>query len=173
MAHSSDPFDFSDFSSAQSPASPQYRDSGAVEPGRAPSSWSAQGFDAYSPADLPPTAASPSSGEFRADQASAVVVTGRPPVVWLVASAIAVLAGVVLGIVGGSSGVVAIAAWLLAGPVGIGLLAVFTLHDTGQRAMPVYQGGSWSRTAYWVILACAGVGISLGAWHIADWIGRL
>ena len=98
---------------------------------------------------------------------------GRPPFVWLVG-------GLVLGLVAaglawqfGAYLWVAVAAWVLAGPVAIGLLAVFVRQDVQQRARPLYDAPSWIRVLYCSTIAAVALGIGVGAWNIALWAGRL
>ncbi|WP_143049005.1 MULTISPECIES: hypothetical protein [Rhodococcus] len=89
-----------------------------------------------------------------------------------VAGAVAVL-GVVLGVLAGGSGPLALTGWALAGPGAIGVLSAFTLLDTKRRALPVYMQPTWITAAYWGVLAVAGVGIVVGALRVANWVGRL
>jgi len=81
--------------------------------------------------------------------------------------------GVVLGIVAGGSGPLALVGWALAGPGAIGVLSAFTLLDTKRRAAPVYMQPTWITAVYWSVLVVAGVGIVIGALRVADWVGRL
>lgn len=101
------------------------------------------------------------------------LTVATPPIGLLaVAGAVAVL-GVVLGLVAGGSGPLALAGWALAGPGAIGVLSAFTLLDTKRRAAPVYMQPTWITAVYWSVLVVAGVGIVIGALRVADWVGRL
>jgi hypothetical protein len=73
----------------------------------------------------------------------------------------------------GSAPVLAVLGWLLAGPIAIGVLAVFTRMDTHRRTVAVYSAGHWARTGYWAVLVACLVGIGIAAWQIALWAGRL
>jgi hypothetical protein len=86
-------------------------------------------------------------------------------VLGLVAAVVAVLLGASVGY--------AFGAWLLAGPVAIGLLAVFAQHDVRQRARPIYDAPTWLPALYWSAVVAAGLGICASAWNIAQWAGHL
>lgn len=101
------------------------------------------------------------------------ITAGHPPVRWLVAGIVVAAVAVVTAAVFGRSVPVAFAAWALAGPVAIGLLAVFAVRDTRERSRPLYTSPSWTPTLYWSVIVVAAVGIALSAWRIADWAGRL
>ena len=86
------------------------------------------------------------------------------------------VAGVVLALISAASGggvlVTALAGWLLAGPLAIGALAVYTRVDTRRRSESIYSAPRWATTLYWAVLVVCLVGIALGAWQIALWAGR-
>ena len=66
----------------------------------------------------------------------------------------------------------ALAGWLLAGPLAIGALAVYTRVDTRRRSESIYSAPRWAARLYWAVLVVCLVGIALGAWQIALWAGR-
>lgn len=103
---------------------------------------------------------------------SAPLEAARPPVGWIVAAGALALLGLAGAVVLGTDVRLAVVSWLLAGPVAIGLLAVFTVRDTGQRAKPVYTAPSWVTAAYRVTLGLSLLGVVAGALRIADWAGR-
>lgn len=98
---------------------------------------------------------------------------GGPPFAWLVvALALAAVAAAAV-LVYGATPEVAFGSWAAAGPLAIGLLAVYALLDTRQRARPVYAAPSWTAGLYWAVVVVAGAGIGLSSWRIAEWAGRL
>ena len=86
------------------------------------------------------------------------------------------VAGAVLALISAASGggvlVTALAGWLLAGPLAIGALAVYTRVDTRRRSESIYSAPRWATTLYWAVLVVCLVGIALAAWQIALWAGR-
>lgn len=65
----------------------------------------------------------------------------------------------------------AAAAWLLAGPIAIGLYGLFLTRDTTSRARAGYGYPSWLGLATVATLALAGIGIIASAWFVALWAG--
>jgi hypothetical protein len=104
------------------------------------------------------------------------LTTAGPPLVWFgVAFALAIV-GVVLAAISALSGpmiAVAVGGWLLAGPLAIGALAVFSRVDTRRRTEAIYSAPTWASTLYWAVLAVCLVGIAVAAWQIALWAGTL
>ena len=100
-------------------------------------------------------------------------VLGQPPVVWLALGLVAAGLGAAAAAVLGASSTIAFASWAASGPLAIGLLAVFALRDTRQRARPVYNSPGWVPVLYWLVIAVAALGIGLSAWRIAEWAGQL
>jgi hypothetical protein len=135
------------------PGGPAGYDPGGYAPGGYPPNWSPE----------------PVNSEGFGD----AELIGRPPFVWLVAALVLGLVAAVVAWVFGASMWVALAMWVLAGPIAIGLLAVFTQQDVQQRAKPIYDAPSWIPVLYWSAVAAAVVGIGVSAWSIADWAGRL
>lgn len=106
------------------------------------------------------------------------LTTAGPPLGWFAIALALVVVGVALAVtgmlVGGVVGpITAIACWLLAGPVAIGALSMYSRIDTRRRSEAVYSAPTWTTTAYWVVLAVCFIGIAVGAWRIALWAGRL
>lgn len=75
--------------------------------------------------------------------------------------------------VAGAAVPVALVSWVLAGPLAIGLLAVFVTRDARAQTRPVYVRPDWIGALYGVTIVIAAAGILLSAWRIADWVGRL
>lgn len=96
-----------------------------------------------------------------------------PPFVWLAATVATAIVGLILAVALGTQPVAAIVAWVLCGPIAIGLLAVFTSVDTRNRAKPIYSQPEWVGFAYWGGFALSLVGVAFAAWRIADWVGHL
>lgn len=99
-------------------------------------------------------------------------LVGTPPLAWLLAALAVGLVAAGIALVLGGSILYATVAWALAGPVAIGLLAVFTQQDVRRRSLPIYAAPQWVSTLYWAVVAVAGVGVLTSAWHIAEWVGR-
>ena len=165
-----DPFDFSDFGpSAGGPASPRA--------GSRPSDDFSTGFDPW--ANQPKTQARQGGADrdaFGGVIAPATLATAGPPLKWFGVALVMAAAGVALAVVSATNGggvlAPALAGWLLAGPVAIGALAVYTRVDTRRRSESIYSAPRWAARLYWVVLAVCLIGIALGAWQIALWAGR-
>ena len=86
------------------------------------------------------------------------------------------VAGAALALLSATSGggvfATALAGWLLAGPLAIGALAMYSRVDTRRRSESIYSAPRWAATLYWAVLVVCLVGIALGAWQIALWAGR-
>lgn len=101
----------------------------------------------------------------------AVVLTG-PPLGWLAAGALSAAVGGVLAWLGGSLAV-AVLGWLLAGPVGLTLVAWYVNRDNRAKVAGVYQAPVWAGLAYWVGVAACVAGVALAALRVAEGVGRL
>jgi hypothetical protein len=104
-----------------------------------------------------------------------LVTSGAPsrPVTWLCLASVAALAGLVVAAPRFTSTWLYAMSWLLAGPVAVGLLAVYSRRDTQQQAKVFYTISAWSPWAYRAVLVVSALGVLLSAWRIADWVGRL
>ena len=104
------------------------------------------------------------------------LTTAGPPLKWFAVALVLAVAGVVLALISATSGggvlATALAGWLLAGPIAIGALAVYTRVDTRRRSESIYSAPRWAATLYWAVLLVCLIGIALGAWQIALWAGR-
>lgn len=104
------------------------------------------------------------------------LTTAGPPLVWFAVALALAIVGVGLAGTSALSGpmiAAAAAGWLLAGPLAIGALAVFSRVDTRRRTEAIYSAPTWTSTLYWIVLAVCLVGIAVGAWQIALWAGTL
>ncbi|GAB3764982.1 hypothetical protein [Microlunatus parietis] len=103
----------------------------------------------------------------------AALEIARPPLPYLgLAAGISLVALLLAALLGAIPGL-AITAWVLAGPVAIGVLAYFIKADTAERARPVYAAPGWVRPAYVAALVLCGVAVVVAALRIAFWVGRL
>ena len=175
------PFDFSDFGP---PTTPPQSGAGAQPAPAQGSGGFSTGFDPW--ANQPKTQPRPgqqntfgqSSGRDAFGQATATgtLATARPPLKWFAVALALAVAGVVLALLSATSGggvfTTALAGWLLAGPIAIGALAVYSRVDTRRRSESIYSAPRWAATLYWAVLVVCLVGIALGAWQIALWAGR-
>jgi hypothetical protein len=100
-------------------------------------------------------------------------VVVRTPVVWLLGAMVLGIAGAVGAALLGTSISVALAAWFLAGPLAIGLIAVHSWRDTALRTRLGYDQLQGATAMYAATIVVAAVGIGLSAWRIAEWAGRL
>jgi len=145
MSPSADPYDFSAFG-VQSAAD------GAIDSSAAPetSGWGTPG------------GSSPSLGAI-----------ASPPIRWIIFAGAAALIGIVIAAVIGTVVPLAWVAWVLSGPVAIGLLAVFGLRDTKERAKSFYSSPSSTTWLYRSALVLALIGVVVSALRLAEWVGRL
>jgi hypothetical protein len=172
----SNPFDFSDFGAPEArvpqPPSPPAADQSA---GRTAKSRFDTGFDPF---------AGQGSGQARPVEVDAfgasdsglsegALAVARPPIALSALAFGLAVTGLVIGMLWGPRLSAALAGWLLAGPVAIGVLAEFTRLDTHRRANAVYSAPRWVGKLYWAIVGVCLLGIAVGAWHIAIWAGTL
>ncbi|MCW2653715.1 MAG: rane protein [Mycobacterium sp.] len=172
----SDPFDFSEFGAGRAARTPPVQAPTAGQ-SPAPNRVFDTGFDPFadqrsSGSDTghqdvfaPPTTAGALGAE-------ALTVAGPPTALFALAFAPAAV-GLAIGLLWGPRVAAALAGWLLAGPVAIGVLAEFTRVDTRRRTHAVYCAPRWVPNVYWAILVVCLLGIAVGAWHIALWAGTL
>ena len=174
-----DPFDFSDFGSTPTTAAALASDlkpqagTAAVGAPRQQTNLDT-GFDPFTDAPSRQTkvhdvlrAATP----WAAESTNSLTVARPPLALFGLAIALAATGAVIAG-VWGDALVAAGVGWLLAGPLAIGLLAIYTLVDTRRRADAVYSAPSWTGAVYWTVVAVCLIGISISAWHLALWAGR-
>ncbi|QHC57194.1 hypothetical protein [Rathayibacter sp. VKM Ac-2760] len=108
------------------------------------------------------------------DTASASVATSaRSPLGWLIGGVVvAVLAGAAALLLG-EEPVPAFVAWALAGPVAIGLFAVYLLLDTRRRTQLMYSPPTWAPWLYRGGLVVVLLAVIACAARIALWAGRV
>lgn len=117
-----------------------------------------------------PTRVTPAFGP--ATPAAPDLVASKPPA-WLlfVAAGVALVAGIVALLL--DNPVIAIVCWVLAGPVGIGLIALFVVKDTFARSSGLYAAPGWVKPMHYGAIALCLLCILAPALRIADWVGRL
>lgn len=179
------PWDFSEYSESADSSGPAggpgRPTSGPFQPASTPTPQQPGGFG-VAPARAPFGAATLDSGQSPTTMTAAFggtaepprqLSTSSPPVLWLGIAALLAVAGLVLALLLGDLPPVAIGAWALAGPIGIGMLAVFTTRDIRARSGAVYLAQGWVRPLYWVCAGLCLAGAMVAAWQIAEWVGRL
>ena len=62
--------------------------------------------------------------------------------------------------------------WLLAGPIAIGVVALFSSKDTMRRTSAVYLRPGWIMGAYVAVMVLVAAGVLVGAFGFAIWVGR-
>ena len=191
------PFDFSDFgpqqqsapaAGGQSPAQPAKGggfssgfDPWANEPKSGPRPHyptpSQDAFGASSAPAFDPMSGRDAFGQLTSSPSGmAALTTAGPPLVWFAVALGLAVVGVGLAGLSALNGPMiasAVGGWLLAGPLAIGALAVFSRVDTRRRTEAIYSAPTWTSTLYWVVLAVCLLGIAVGAWQIALWAGTL
>ncbi len=175
------PFDFSDFGPPKRPSGPTPPPTGPGGPAAAPPTGSGDfstGFDPWAnqPKTQPRSAPAGGQDAFGDATSAATLATAGPPLKWFAVTLVIAVAGAVLALISAASGggvlMTALAGWLLAGPLAIGALAVYTRVDTRRRSESIYSAPRWAARLYWAVLVVCLVGIALGAWQIALWAGR-
>jgi hypothetical protein len=172
------PFDFSDFGPPKRPSAPTPPPVGPGGSAAAPLQGGddfSTGFDPW--ANQPKTQPRPRQQDaFGQATTTATLATAGPPLKWFAVALVLAAAGVVLALMSAASGGgvlgIALAGWLLAGPMAIGALTLYTRVDTRRRSEAIYSAPRWAGTLYWAVLAVCLIGIALGAWQIALWAGR-
>jgi hypothetical protein len=175
------PFDFSDFGPPKRPSGPTPPPAAPGGPSAAPPQGGggfSTGFDPWAnqPKTQPRLEQSGAQDAFGQPTSAGMLATAGPPLKWFAVTLLLAVAGAVLAVISAASGggilVPALAGWLLAGPLAIGALAVYTRVDTRRRSESIYSAPRWTATLYWAVLVVCLVGIALGAWQIALWAGR-
>jgi len=106
------------------------------------------------------------------EQPGGAIVVGRPPTIWLYFGLAVAAIGAVLAALFSQITIVSLA-WILAGPIAIGFLAVFVLQDTRSQSAPIYAVQTYVPWLYRGLLIVAAIGVGLSAWRIAVWVGHL
>ncbi len=96
----------------------------------------------------------------------------KPPTALLAVAAAVAVVGAVLAAVGWGSWIAGVG-WALAGPIAIGVMALYVAADTRRRAEPVYLRPEWLTMAYAGVAMLAVAAIVVSALSVAFWVGRL
>lgn len=96
-----------------------------------------------------------------------------PRLLWLFLGVAVALVGLGLAVFLGQLIVPAAAAWLLSGPLAIGLLAVFLHSESKRHSMPTFVDYGWLRAGYVLAMVLALAAVVVSAVRIALWVGRL
>lgn len=97
----------------------------------------------------------------------------KAPVLWLAGASACAVAALVMAAAFGQSPALAVAAWLLGGPVAIALVACFSLKDTRARTHTLYSAAPSVPWIYRLALVLSLAAVVVSALHIANWVGRL
>lgn len=110
---------------------------------------------------------------FGAPVTTPVNLTAAKPPTWLLfaAGGLALVAGIVAILL--NIPWVAIVCWFVAGPIAIGLLALFVVKDTFARSSGLYAAPSWVKPLHYIAIGLCLVCILAPALRIADWVGHL
>ena len=127
-------------------------------------------FD-FRQSEQPPSATASGFEWENSSSAPALTVAGPPRYLLFGAASTALFASLVALMFPGSM-LAALIAWLLAGPVAVALLGLFTSRDIAARAAPVYVCPIWLPWAIRGAIVLIGVGVALSSWRFADWASR-
>ncbi len=94
-----------------------------------------------------------------------------PPTALLVASGVLAAAGIAIGALFWAQWQ-SLIGWLLAGPIAIGVVALFSSKDTMRRTSAVYLRPGWIMGAYVAVMVLVAAGVLVGAFGFAIWVGR-
>ena len=95
----------------------------------------------------------------------------RPPVALLAVAAVLATIGIALALLGWASWL-AIIGWAFAGPISIGVLALFVARDTSRRALPTYLRPDGIGLLYAGVATLVVAGIAVSAFGFALWVGH-
>lgn len=171
MSDSGRPFDFGQFGGASAPGaapSPVSPPQGANPFGAANTGQPT--FDSAAPVGF---GAGMPAGGGNYDGASAPMRPTAAPVIWLYASFAASVVAMAVALVFGGTAAFAIGAWVLAGPIAIALVAVFSIQDTRARTAAMYSSSSFVTWLYRGAIVLSLIAVIISALKIADWVGRL
>lgn len=126
------------------------------------------------PGQQPPPGQQTQQGSvFGGPAAAPVDLTAAKPPTWLLflAGGLALAAGIVAILL--NIPWVAIVCWFVAGPVAIGLLALFVVKDTFARSSGLYAAPGWVKPLHYIAIGLCLLCILAPALRIADWVGHL
>lgn len=154
---------------------PAPQQSGGRRPAQSSGPFGSGGSDPFAPAPAQqsgdPFAREQGTGTASPTPGSGTIAVARPPAfLLLIAIGLAVVAAVLAGVLALPG--VAIGAWVAAGPIAIGLIALFVIRDTWARSGGVYAAPGWVKPLYWVAIVVCLLCILVPAIRIALWVGR-
>ncbi|QHC69308.1 hypothetical protein [Rathayibacter sp. VKM Ac-2801] len=145
-------------------------DSSRADPAPRADAFGASFGGASSTATAPLTASAGFGGAVATEPAPSSV---RSPIGWLIGGvAVAALAGAA-ALVLGADPLAAILSWAFAGPIAIGLFAVYLLLDTRRRTQLMYSPPTWAPWLYRGGLIIVLLAVIASAARIAFWAGRV
>lgn len=95
----------------------------------------------------------------------------KPPLLWLAISVLFSLGALVLAIVGHGA-TMGLIAWVLAGPLAITAVALFTSADSKKRESGWYRPSELAEWGRRIAVVLALVAVALAAWLIANDVAR-
>lgn len=117
-----------------------------------------------------PTATLPSVSTSGQAPGGTISVAKPPAYLLFAAIALAIVAAVLAGLLAIPG--VAIGAWVVAGPIAIGIIALFVIRDTWARSGGVYAAPGWVKPLYYTAIVVCLLCILVPAIRIALWVGR-
>lgn len=101
----------------------------------------------------------------------ALITPNRPPMLWLGIGLLLIVAAVVLALIGRSA-TMGLIGWVLAGPLAIGAVALFSVADAKQRESGWYAPSDLAEWGRRILIVLALVAVTLCAWFIANDVAR-
>lgn len=125
-----------------------------------------QGGNPFNSGDGYPPASAPSSS-------STTTFSGPPTGLLIAAAGVAVL-GVAIGVASlFMLPWLSIVGWALAGPIAIGLMALYLSRDTARRSAAIYMRPDWVGPAYAGVAVLFVIAVLFTAYAVANWVGHL
>lgn len=100
-----------------------------------------------------------------------MVEPNRPPLLWLGVACLLTVAAFVIALVGRTA-TTGLVGWLLAGPLAISAVALFSTADAKRRESGWYTPSSLAEWGRRVVVVLALVAVALCAWLIANDVAR-
>lgn len=100
-----------------------------------------------------------------------LVTPNKPPLLWLAVAGALTVAALIIGLIG-QSATTGLIGWLLAGPLAISAIALFSTADAKRRESGWYTPSALAEWGRRVIVVLALVAVALCAWFIADDVAR-
>ncbi|MDO5752287.1 hypothetical protein [Arthrobacter sp.] len=172
MSDSGRPFDFGQFGGAGTPSKP-HASAGLTAPPSTNPFAGISGTNENIGFDLSDGNAGVPGSSFNTGSAGEPLRPTGAPVIWLLGSMAAAVIALVLALGFGGVPALTVAAWVLAGPVAIALVAVYSFRDTKARTAALYSSSGSATWLYRVAIMLSLVAVVVSALRIADWVGRI